>query len=275
MHTRFRLYFGTKYAYLARLIIPGFFQSAGGILLNAFKPQARATTKMQVSRNFPPAYYDWYAQRLEGVRDVYEAHVAFAAVLKDALEHGCALADAFDRKATRIRYGHRLFEDDTAGFRDVLERALVRRQGCRTGAAKLRCALDTVVTAHVDHTFEAMLAARNVMSLYFGWRFERSVRLAPCPWMRMGDVGEVARFVRHCRAALAAADDVWVPWQQRRVVGEAVEEHRSHLQVLEDMAQQFAATYIQRAWRRARDAPGYSVWRRRMLREFNDLSADM
>jgi hypothetical protein len=233
-------------------------------------------------RDLPSAYYEWYAQRLDAVRDEYAAHKAYAATLKAAMEHGVALADAMDRKCVRIRYGKCVFEEETGAFRELLERVLVRRERCRTGAARLRSVLDALVNARVDRTFEAMLhdegERSNVMTLYFGWKFGGgAVRLAPCPWMRMGDVAALWGFAAHLASALDASDAVCThldSWQHFNV-DDAIAEHRRHVEALREAVRHYAARYIQQAWLRARDAPGYALWRRRMLREFGELSATL
>lgn len=201
----------------------------------------------------------------------YEAHRACSARLRAAFELGCALAEALDRKAVRVRWGRPEFEPLTGRARQAVEDLLDRQErSFYTGGAKLRVALDNLVTRHVGPHHG------NVLALYFGWRYDLPITLSEGPVLSMGDCLRVRRFVDDLRAALDEVQVLVKTHAQESVtkVVEAVDEYclriqRFDRQLLPDMA----ACAIQTAWRRARDTPGYAVWRRRMLAEFEELSA--
>lgn len=223
----------------------------------------------------------------------YEAHRAAAVALKAAYELGCALADAMDRKALKVRYGRPVFEDETGAFRALLEAMLDRGKMFRTGGWRLRQLLDAAVIRHVDRATEATLSEspdhQSIMSLYFGWKFVKTTRLSPCPWMTLGDAHALRRFADALDAAMDlvrrvrktswpcescdGTRDRWGSWStcDCRDVDNILRCYSGTVKVFRGVYEQMCAQRIQRAWRRARDTPGFAVWRQRMLREFNEL----
>lgn len=216
--------------------------------------------------------------------DILAFHISCAAALKDVFELGCALAAAMDEtKATRVRYGRLEFQPDTGCFRDLLERMMDRGKTFWTGGGTLRVMLDDVANAYVPTT------------AYFGWKYskKRVVRLSPGPTMTMGDIVRVREFADRLDAAL----DMVVPGVyptlpvavltknlgsylgsyriDSRRVEEVVRAYKHHIWMFRLQYEEAAVVEIQRAWRRARDTPGYAVWRRRMLAEFHEMQQEM
>ena len=219
---------------------------------------------------------------------VYEAHRACSRRLRGAYELGCALADALDRKTPRPARGRaRIQEDeDVARFREVLEGMLDRGRTFRTGGSRLRVALDDLVNACVDFWKEAVLESRSadhqsVLSLYFGWRFGARATLSPGPGLSVGDAAQLRAFADRLEDALDCAEGAGVAgtgtWcrgglEASERVAATVRTYRMAIRVFRVAYRELCARAIQRAWRRARDTPGYAVWRRRMLAEFEELS---
>lgn len=209
-------------------------------------------------------------------RGAYEAHRQFAGELCAAVEHGQALLRAFDRKAIRTP-GVR-FRPEVRSWRDGVRRALGTTKQMRVGAGRLRCLLDALVSAAVPVRLEPRILGPDDPSpthLYFGFQHSGgAVRLAPCSWMTMQDVAAVRQFAAHLAATLDAAGGVRAAAEGHPCEAELdalVAEHREHLGALDGMAREFAATCLQRAWRRCHDTPGFAVWKKRMLREFEEL----
>lgn len=201
----------------------------------------------------------------------YEAHRACSARLRAAFEVGCGLAEALDRKAVRVRWGKPEFEPLTGRARQAVEDLLDRQErSFYTGGAKLRVALDNMATRHVGPHHG------NVLALYFGWRYSLPVTLSEGPALTMRDCMWVRRFVDDLRAALDDVDALVETHGCGSVtkVLDVLDEYRARMQRFDrEVYPDMAARAIQAAWRRARDTPGYAVWRRRMLAEFEELTA--
>lgn len=213
-------------------------------------------------------------------RRAYEAHRHCAAHLKKALAEGTALLEAFDAKAVnrkRVRPSKR-FTPEVATWRGTVCRALDMSKRLGVCAGPLRCLLDMLASAAVPPVLEEKYlrpGEEPPMLLYFGHNERPDVRLTARGELTMRDVAAVRCFAHTMQTAMAAADDVADLAEcevTARDVREAVAYHRRHLAELEGMARDAAATRIQTAWRTCRDVPGYDVWRRRMLREFSELS---
>lgn len=193
----------------------------------------------------------------------YEAHRACSARLRAALELGCALAEALDRKAVRVRRGKPEFEPFTGLLRRAVEDLLDRGKTFYTGGSRLRAALDALATRRVS--------CDNPQALYFGWRYGLVVCLSEGAEVTARDGRRVRRFVDALKAALDAADSLE---ERSEHVHKAVREYRQTVGWFEQwMWPELCARAIQAAWRRARDTPGYAVWRRRMLAEFAELTS--
>lgn len=207
---------------------------------------------------------------------VLELHQKCSAALKDAFELGCALAEAMDLKAVRIWYGRPVFEPETHTFRTLLECMLDRRKMFWTGGARLRTVLDEAISFHAD-----VDPTLNTTCMYFGWKYTLKVRMNSCTWMTMADAIQVRAFADRLDAALGVAfqiehpdsDNVlYIPmWSFKSPSEKVVLEYRDIIRQFREAYRDFCAVAIQRAWRRARDTPGFAVWRRRMLAEFHDM----
>lgn len=145
----------------------------------------------------------------------YEAHQACSARLRAALELGCALAEALDRKAVRVRWGKPEFEPFTGRLRQAVEELLDRGKTFYTGGSRLRAALDGLATRHVS--------CDNPQALYFGWRYGLVASLSEGPGVTARDGRRVRRFVDALKAALDAADSLG---KQSEHVQKAVREYR-------------------------------------------------
>lgn len=207
-----------------------------------------------------------------------ELHCECAAALKHAYELGCALASAMDAKAQRFRYGRPVFDADTGAFRDLLDDMLNRRKMFYTGGSRLRMLLDDAVTVQAAHS------AQNTMSLYFGWKYSLKARMNPCTWMTMSDAIQLRVFADRLDAALVVVEKLAdrLPGPAPRAFGieydsprgrvtTVTRRYRGHIRLFRRAYEDMCARAVQSAWRRARDTPGYAVWRRRMLAEFHDM----
>lgn len=206
----------------------------------------------------------------------YTAHVACSVALRQAVQLGHCVSELLASKKA------------PPGFKPAFKRALARQPPFLTGAAKLRHALDCVLCADVDrrqeHALRERLGLPWVVEVYFGW--DTPARGAfgvgideEARELRMADVPHVLRFVAAMRDALAKARDLrrvtaLRPTDARRqLLDHLASRHSRALAALEDRVRHAAAEHIQAAWRRAWYRPGMGVWRRRMLREFGELSA--
>lgn len=208
--------------------------------------------------------------------EVHAFHTACAAALKDAFELGCALATAMDSKALRIWYGRPVFEPETDRFRTLLECMLDRGRTFWTGGGRLRALLDDAANAY------------GPCDAYFGWKYTLRARASPGAGMTMADAIQVRAFVDALDAALDLVMRVekTLPIDVATYYGYSVDRpycidsgrlarvvqgYRKHILEFRAVFREWSAVTIQRAWRRARDTPGYVIWRRRMLAEFNEM----
>lgn len=213
---------------------------------------------------------------LAAARGVYDTHVGCARRLRAALQMGRDLLDAFETKRPRsppIRYlrpwrGPRKFTPATKWWYATISSTMARRKPFVVGGEWLRRDLDAMLCAQIDQDTEARLDI-SVVTVWIGWSSSSPCPqklLSPTPEMTMRDISLVFGFVDMLRDALEAILDMSPD------VAEVVCVHMQHFEALEEARLHAAAAAIQSAWRRARDTPGYTIWRRRMLREFSDLT---
>lgn len=210
--------------------------------------------------------------------EVQALHAACAAALKNAFELGCALATAMDAKALRTWYGRPRFEPETDRFRSLLESLLDRGRTFWTGGGRLRAMLDDAANAY------------GPCDVYFGWKYALTARMRPCTRMTMADAAQVREFVDRLEAALdlvtrvdntlpvniAIFDDMACTPARRYDIDSTclagvLRAYRRHILEFRRVYREWCAVTIQRAWRRARDTPGFAVWRKRMLAEFHEM----
>lgn len=203
----------------------------------------------------------------------YEAHVECARHLRHAVHLGHRVSEMLDSRRA------------PPGFKASFRRALARQPPFIVGAARLRQALDSVLCADVDRHQEHALRDQCphlpwVVAVYFGWEVPATQAAAytEATALAIRDVARVHEFAGAMRAALARARDLRrqtsLPASdaRRQLLDDLVSRHSRALGSLEDRVRHLAAAAIQRAWRRAWYEPGMGVWRRRMLREFEELS---
>lgn len=211
----------------------------------------------------------------------YRAHVACASALRHAVQLGHAVSEVLARRRA------------PPGLKPAFKRALARQPPFLTGAARLRHALDCVLCVDVDRRQEHALrhdpGLPRVVEVYFGWDARaatarrRPLRPGdvepPRVDLRMADLAQVRVFAAAMRAALALVLDLWrvtgldASDARLQLLDLLAARHVRALAALEDRVRHAAAAHIQAAWRRAWYRPGMGVWRRRMLREFQDLTA--
>ena len=215
----------------------------------------------------------------------YRAHVACSVALRHAVQLGHRASELLEARTA------------PSGFKPAFRRALARQPPFLTGAAKLRYALDCVLCADVDRRQEHVLRedlgvpGPRVVEVYFGWNPRGGQRdghddddaIAAAAGgrrrLRMAHVTRVRCFVAAMWTALARARDLdrttrLQPEDARtQLLHHLVARHARALEALEDRVRHAAAEHIQAAWRRAWYQPGMGVWRRRMLREFDEMAS--
>lgn len=202
----------------------------------------------------------------------YRAHVACSVALRDAMRLGHRVSEMLANKRA------------PPGFKPAFRRALARQPPFLTGASHLRHALDCMLCVDVDRRQEQALRDHlrlpHVVDVYYGWDV---VGGATPPLdtgsrqLRMADLPHVSAFVAAMRAALvevARVGGLHASDARRQLLELLAARHARALTALEDRVRDAAAEHIQTAWRRAWYQPGMGVWRRRMLREFDELLVD-
>lgn len=221
---------------------------------------------------------------METARERYEAHATCARRLRRALEFGRDLLTSFEVKRPRsapVRYlrpwrGPRRFRPGVAWWYKAVERCMARQPPFVTGGEWLRQVLDAMLCSQIDREEEARLDPPvPIVFVYMGWSSAPAPKpLSPSTEMTMSDLVLVFRFLDLLRHALDTVDALVAAGASPRAAAEVrhmMALHSRHFDDLEDARRHFAATCVQTAWRRARDTPGFAVWKRRMLREFHEM----
>lgn len=186
------------------------------------------------------------------------------------------MADAMRHKALRSHSKRPVFEPDTERFWQLLTLMLDRGRVFWTGGSKLRVVLDGIAHSWTHGCFcYDVVNTHNSMSLYFGWKYTLQKRMDPCKHMTLLDAAQIREFVDKLDAALDCAVDLAAQLHTDHLsdaVHDAVRGYRRHINEFRALYLDWCVRTIQAAWRRARDEPGYALWRKRMLAEFQELS---